>query len=65
MGAPEGNLGPHDVRDAIVDYMAYWTELTDMPCKQRLGWSGLETNKFHAWKKRYGNAKPAIFDSTN
>jgi len=36
--------------------MAYWTERTDIPCKRLLGWAGLKTSKFHAWKNRYGKA---------
>jgi transposase InsO family protein len=29
-------------------------ERSEIPCKQLLDWAGLETSKFHNWKKRYG-----------
>jgi hypothetical protein len=29
-------------------------ERTELPCKRLLNWAGLEANKFHTWKKRYG-----------
>lgn len=36
--------------------MNYWTDRTDLPCSSLLGWAGLQTSKFHSWKKRYGRA---------
>jgi hypothetical protein len=29
-------------------------ERSEIPCKRLLDWAGLETSKFHNWKKRYG-----------
>ncbi len=43
-------------RDAIVDYVAHWTERTELPAKRLLGWMGLGTSKFHQWRGRYGKA---------
>ena len=34
--------------------MNYWTDRTDLPYCSMLSWAGLETSKFHSWKKRYG-----------
>lgn len=31
-------------------------ERTDIPCKAFLDWAGLQTGKYHTWKKRYGKA---------
>lgn len=45
---------PHDTRDEIVDYIAYWTDRAELPVKQLLGWLELATSKFHTWKDRYG-----------
>ncbi len=38
----------------MVDYINHWTERTELPAKQLLGWLGLAANKFHYWKRRYG-----------
>jgi putative transposase len=34
--------------------MKYWSGRADIPCAVLLAWARLKTNKFHAWKKRYG-----------
>jgi hypothetical protein len=44
------------VRDAIVDYVAYWTERAELPIRRLLGWLGLAASKFFAWRDRYGLA---------
>jgi len=44
------------VRDQIVDYLGYWTERTQLPSKQLLGWLELSSSKFYQWKDRYGQA---------
>jgi len=41
-------------RDAIVDFIGYWSDKTDIPCKQFLKWMDLSGKKFQDWKKRYG-----------
>ncbi|MCF7963827.1 MAG: hypothetical protein K9M08_24055 [Pirellula sp.] len=51
---PEGVWVPHGIRDRIVDYMKYWTERSDIPCKDLLTWARLSTSKYHTWLKRYG-----------
>ena len=53
-GALTGRWVPHDTRDQIVDYINHWTDRTELPAKQLLGWLGLATNKYHTWKRRYG-----------
>ena len=47
---------PHDIRDQIVDYMKYWTDRAEIPCKKLLAWLELRANKYHQWKDRYGKA---------
>jgi putative transposase len=32
----------------------HWTDRTELPASQLLGWLGLGTSKFHDWKGRYG-----------
>ena len=34
--------------------MKYWTERSDIPCKDLLKWARLPTSKYHTWLKRYG-----------
>jgi len=46
----------HDVRDQIVDYVAYWTVRTEIPARRFLTWLELGASKFHDWKARYGKA---------
>lgn len=50
----KGRWVPHDIRDRIVDYLGYWTERTELPARQLLGWLELGAGKYHDWKKRYG-----------
>ena len=38
-GPLEGVSVTHDIRDKIVDYMKYWTERSDIPCKVLLKWA--------------------------
>jgi transposase-like protein len=45
----------HDVRDGIVDYMKYWTERAEVPCKTLLGWARLRPSKYRQWIRRYGS----------
>jgi transposase InsO family protein len=46
----------HDVRDQIVDYIAYWTVRAEIPARRFLAWLELGASKFHDWKARYGKA---------
>ena len=47
---------PHDVRDAIVDYVARWSEPTEIPVKKFVAWLGVAASKFSDWRARYGLA---------
>jgi putative transposase len=42
------------VRDEIVDYVARWTERTELPIKLFILWLGLAASKFYDWRQRYG-----------
>jgi putative transposase len=44
------------VRDEIVDYVARWSERTELPAKRLVRWIGIGHSKFHDWKARYGQA---------
>lgn len=39
-----------------MDYLQYWTDRSELPAKQLLGWLGLSSSKFHQWRQRYGKA---------
>jgi putative transposase len=45
---------PHDVRDAILDFIRAWSEKSEIPAARFLAWIHLAASKFHDWKRRYG-----------
>ena len=47
---------PHDVRDAIVDYVTHWSERTEIPVQRFVAWLGVAASKFYDWRVRYGSA---------
>jgi len=46
----------HDIRDAVVDFMAYWSARTELPARRWLGWLEFSPRKFERWQERYGKA---------
>jgi len=42
------------VRDAVVDFVRYWAERTELPMARFIRWLGLSPGKFYDWKQRYG-----------
>jgi len=46
----------HDVRDAIMDFIAHWSEHTEIRALQLVCWIGLSRSKFYSWRNRYGKA---------
>lgn len=42
------------MRDAVVDYVHYWSDRTELPAKRLTAWLELGSSKFHHWKGRYG-----------
>lgn len=47
---------PHDLRDEVVDFVADWSEITELPIRAFLTWLRLSPAKFYRWKQRYGQA---------
>jgi putative transposase len=45
---------PHDTRDTLVDFVARWSEKTDLPAARFIAWLGITTSKFHDWIHRFG-----------
>jgi transposase InsO family protein len=44
------------VRDELVDYVARWTQRTELPVKQFLAWLEVGSSKFYDWRERFGKA---------
>ncbi len=42
------------MRDAVIDYVAYWSGRTELPAGRLVGWLGIGRSKYQAWKCRYG-----------
>jgi hypothetical protein len=40
-------LGPHDIRDGLVDFVRAWGDKAKIPACRFVGWVGLSTSKFH------------------
>jgi transposase InsO family protein len=51
-----GRWVPHDTRDEVIDFVACWSEKTELPEKAFVGWLDLYDSKYFDWKKRYGKA---------
>jgi hypothetical protein len=43
-----------DKRDAVVDYVRYWSDRTSIPATRLVGWIGIGRGKFYQWRRRYG-----------
>ena len=43
-----------EVRDAVVDFVACWSEKTELPARRLIGWLGVSRSKYYDWRKRYG-----------
>ena len=37
-----------------MDFVSAWSDLTELPAKQFVGWLGVARGKFYSWKNRYG-----------
>lgn len=51
-----GTWIPHDTRDRIVDFVKYWSNATNLPAAQIIGWLQIQSSKYYNWKARYGKA---------
>ena len=36
------------MRDAVIDFVARWSQLTELPAKQFVSWLGISTSKYFA-----------------
>ena len=44
------------MRDTVVDFVARWSSLTEIPAVRFVSWLKISKGKFYDWKKRYGKA---------
>jgi putative transposase len=42
------------VRDAVVDYVRYWSDKTEITVANMVNWTGITRSKFYDWRLRYG-----------
>ena len=47
---------PHDVRDQVVDTIRSWSEKTELPLRDILGWADIHSSTLNKWIRCYGNA---------
>jgi transposase InsO family protein len=40
----------------VIDFVATWSDETELPATRLLGWLGLSASKYFNWKQRYGKA---------
>tara|TARA_R110002095_G_scaffold138348_1_gene119940 strand:- start:40 stop:1005 length:966 start_codon:yes stop_codon:yes gene_type:complete len=45
---------PHDVRDAVMDFVNDWSSKAQIPTAHFIRWLDVGTSKFYTWRKRYG-----------
>ena len=45
-----------DVRDQVVDTIRSWSEKTDLPLRDILGWTEIHSGTFNKWTRCYGKA---------
>lgn len=45
---------PHDIRDAVVDFVNRWSPRTEIDMDRFESWLEVRRGKFHDWRRRYG-----------
>ncbi|HTS09432.1 MAG TPA: IS3 family transposase [Candidatus Eisenbacteria bacterium] len=51
-----GGWVPHDIRDAVVDFIQLWSEKANIALKCFIRWLSVAKSKFYTWIERYGKA---------
>lgn len=63
-GDLKGKWAPHDVRDAIVDFIRYWTDRTGISRRRLIVWTKLPPSKYYnsrdSLRKGWANTTPTI-----
>ncbi|RXK81066.1 helix-turn-helix domain-containing protein, partial [Chlorobaculum sp. 24CR] len=45
---------PHDIRDAIIDFVRLWAKKSSLAVMRFIKWLGIASSKFYEWQARYG-----------
>ena len=51
-----GGWVPHDIRDAVVDFVRSWSNKAEIPLHCFVRWLAIGKSKFYTWRARYGRA---------
>ena len=51
-----GEWTPHDVRDAVIDFVNKWSAEAEISVAKFIRWLGISQSKFYDWRQRYGRA---------
>ncbi|WP_198947786.1 IS3 family transposase [Magnetofaba australis] len=43
-----------DIRDSVVDFVASWSDKSEIDTSRIINWIGVQRGKFYSWRKRYG-----------
>ena len=44
----------HDTRDAVIDFVRYWADKTQLNATRIVRWLGISRSKYYDWRDRYG-----------
>lgn len=50
----KGEWTPHDVRDAVIDFVNQWSQKTEISAARFIRWLDIRQGKFYDWRARYG-----------
>ncbi len=42
------------MRDAVIDYLRYWSQRAQLPVTRLVDWLGIGRNQYYRWRERYG-----------
>jgi len=51
-----GSWVPHDTRDAVIDFIRYWSDKANIALKCFIRWLAVAKSKFYSWVERNGKA---------
>ncbi|WP_198947834.1 hypothetical protein [Magnetofaba australis] len=43
-----------DIRDSVVNFVAFWSDKSEIDTSRIINWIGVQRGKFYSWRKRYG-----------
>ena len=55
-GSLKASWVPHDIRDAVIDFIKRWSKRTGIAVAHFIAWLGIAPSKYYDWQSRYGKA---------